>query len=264
MMLWKVGTTSYSLKMDCSPFINLLILLEMVYFNFWLSLLSLLVPVVGGFYFLQKWLVSQRKHAYFLFFGLSLLFILLFKVPNILINAGLEILPTSLNPYFLITLTLHLVSFYFLVKGFLHFYQQSQRKVEPFFYSLVTLLLVYYFISFFVPFAPFPLPVWLGHIFFFIPAQLITLLIFYKINNTALGLNSVRSKFFIIWSLYLLFATSIAYIYTQTGPSSQTLWYVYVTLSWGISALQIFSMFFLFLGLYFMTKEKTRSTTTRS
>jgi hypothetical protein len=228
----------------------------MLLYNFLSSLCSLLIPLFGGFYFIYKWHKTKQNHQYLLSFGLCLLFIQLFKLPNILINAGFEISQAILNPYFLVTLCLYLVSFYFLTSGFLIFYQQKLRIIKTLFLSLISILIIYYFISFFIPTHPLYLPVWLGHVFFFIPAQFITLFVFYKTTSFWHRYNLAKSKFFISCSLYLLFSASVAYIYVQTGPFTHLLWYVNVIMSWGISVLQIFAMIFLFLGLYFMAKSK--------
>jgi hypothetical protein len=223
--------------------------------NFWFSFFSLLIPISGGLFFLSKWIKTKQKNQFLLLFGLCLLSIQLFKLPNVLINAGFVIPQHFLNPYFLATLLLYLLGFYFLVKGYLNFAQISNRVVNWIFLVVAILLVIYYFISFFVPKTS--LPVWPGHILFFIPAQLTTLIVYYKTVRKNARLSSLAiPNFFILMSNYLLFVTSIAYIYTQTGPLSHMFWYAFVTLSWGISVLQILAYTTLFLGLYFLTRKK--------
>lgn len=223
--------------------------------NFWFSFFSLFIPISGGLFFLIGWQKTKQKSQFLLLFGLGLLSIQLFKLPNILINAGFAIPQYILNPYFLATLLLYLLGYYFLARGYLDFAKISNRVVDWFFLVIAILLVIYYLISFFVPKAS--LPVWPGHILFFIPAQLIMLTVYYKTVSNNMHLpNLSKANFFILMSNYLLFTTSIAYIYTQSGPVSHGLWYVFVTLSWGISILQILAYVSLLLGLYFLTRKK--------
>lgn len=220
--------------------------------TFWFSLLSLLIPVLAGLYFLTKWYLTGLKHRYLLFFGLSLLFIQLFKIPNILINAGNSLAPSILNPFFFVSLALYFFSYYLLIVGLFDFVRHKIGKKLNLLSVLWFLALVlYYSVSFFVPKGYLDFPVWPGHVLFFIPAELATFWYFNKLIVPS------KQKAILILSVYLFFVTSIGYIYVQTGPSSGFLWYTFVTLSWGISLLQILATALLSVGLWLLVNSKS-------
>lgn len=224
----------------------------------WLSLISLLIPLSGGFYFLYRWQATKRTQSFLLFFGLGLLFIQLFKLPNILINYGIMIPTSILNPYFFSTLLLYLLSYFCIINGFFHLARFQLKTVNLIFLILTLLAFVYFLIIFFVSKFYLSSLVWPGHVFFFIPAQLLTLFVYSRTITILSRKVKVRlPKILMFLSLYLFFSTSIAYIYAQTGSSADNFWYLFVTLSWGISVLQIFATLLLFSGLYFLTKNET-------
>lgn len=221
----------------------------------------------SALYFAKLWLQTKRKYSFLLFFALGFGSSLLFKVPNLLKNLGIPIHQQDFYFYFLVTLFLYLLSYYFFIKGLQSLHHKIWRWHTNIIFMLMSCFLILYLsVSFFVDGMNPILPVWVSHIIFFIPAQFYFFVMLYKLIKTEIGENDKiknelsQPTFFLMVGIYLLFTTSIAYIIVQTGSFSDRFWFLNVASSWGITVIQCLAGMALFLGLRSFAKTQLKET----
>lgn len=219
---------------------------------FFLSLVALLISVFSGVYFLYLWFTSGKKHAFLLFWAYALGTILWFKIPNILINAGFSAVQSDYYIFFYVTLLVGFLAYPALIWGLISFRGFSQKKYYiSFFLIWFFASAAYYSLSFFVEgFDVSYAPVWAGHLFFFIPAQICLLFRLWRTGQWSSPTHNIPKSSILLASLgtYILTCTSILYILTQIGAVHRGYWYYAVISSPWISVLQILSGLLLFFG----------------
>ncbi|MCR4274501.1 MAG: hypothetical protein NUW02_00400 [Candidatus Campbellbacteria bacterium] len=236
----------------------------MITTNFLLAGIAFLVSIVSGLYFLVLWFLSGRKHAFHLYLTFGFVFLLLFKMPNIIINANITVVQRDLYPFFFITLILHLLAYFLFIEVLAMLKPFSHHKAFTVVSAIVLILSgVYFSLSFLIPtFDTNYAPVWLSHVLFFIPMQIFLLFKLRDIKQQQLSSFSVVSKsgiFFVMSGVLTLLVTSLLYIFVQVGLPQQSFWYLSVISSPWISVLQIIAVPLLFFGFRAITLTYLRN-----
>ena len=226
---------------------------------FYLSLVASIISVASGIYFFLWWFRSERRHLLLLYLAYGLGSLLLFKIPNILANAKIEIFQEDLYPFFFITLLLYFLAYFAFLRG-LDFFSQFPQKnyINKLFIAWFGIAVTYFALSFFVQGPDGAIfPVWVGHILFYIPVQIYLLYKLFKLETKPKGKITVPQigVYLAVLGVFVLLLTSIFYIFVQVRPYSQGFWYLSVISSPNISILQIVSGILLFFGFRILAKS---------
>lgn len=220
---------------------------------FYLSLIAFLISIVGGMYFLVWWIKSARQHQFLLYWAYSLGSLLWFKIPNILANAGVKIAQEEFYSFFFVTLLAYFLAYFALIRGFAFFTGFPRSKfVMTIFAIWFGAAIAYFTLGFLVrDIGVLYAPVWIGHLIFYIPEQLVVLYALrraakqpvqtFSVPRTSVALTAV--------GVVLLVMSSVFYVAVQVGPYPKEFWYFAVVSSSGISFTQIVSGLLLFFGL---------------
>lgn len=218
---------------------------------FLLSLTAFLISIGSGAYFLWWWIKSGRRYAILLYWAYGLGALLLFKVPNIIANAGVKIVQRDFYISFFATLLGYFLALFALRHGLSFFSDHSRGILINIFFKLwFGVAVAYLSLSFFAGGELSFAPVWGAHILFYIPAQLFLLRDLGRLAKKfppSFVIPSLGKKLSIAGTI-LLVIISILYIGTQIFSHSREFWYFSVTASPVISLLQIISGILLFLG----------------
>lgn len=225
---------------------------------FYFSLFAFLISVASGIYFLAWWIGSRGRYRPLLYFAYGLGALLLFKIPNIVANAGVVIVQQDFYPFFFITLLLYFLAYIALMRGLVLFADFSYSAMTVRFFKIWFGAAVLYFaFSFFAGYELTYAPVWAGHLLFFIPAEL---LLFHELRSVArrpadsqTPISRSGAISATIGALVSV-ATSILYIVVQVWPYPRELWYFSAASSASISILQIASGLLFFFGLRAMVR----------
>lgn len=225
--------------------------------NFYLSLTALLSSLGLGIYFFFLWFESNRKHAFLLWWALGFGVLLLFKIPNILTNGGINIIQTDFYPFFYLTVLLSIISHCAFARGISQVTHLPTGKFAMWFFALLlSVAAVYFYLTFFVKgFEITYAPAWAGHVLFFIPIQLFMLS---KLWRAVRDLQISRTGIiFSALGILSLFVSSLLYIAVQVYPYPRWYWYSSVVNSSAIPIVQILALFFLFFGFHgFLARAK--------
>ena len=221
--------------------------------SLYLALAALLISIGSGLYFLGWWYLTGKKYRFLLYWAWGLGTLLLFKLPNILINAEVEIIQEDLYPYFFVTLLLYFLAYFALIRGFAFFAGSSNiDRIAKWFTFGFILAVLYFAASFFIPgIGVKNAPVWAAHLLFYIPAQVLLLREIWKAARQPVRPKAISSPGLVLTAagLICLTITSIIYITAQIGPYPAEFWYLSVVFSPDISLWQVASGILLFLGL---------------
>lgn len=228
--------------------------------NFYLSLISVLFPVAAGIYFLFYWFEAGRKDAFLLWWAIGFGLLFLFKIPNVLVNAGLSIVQVDLYPFLFIGLLLYLFAHFAFVRGLARIMPVMGERVMTGFFAVMFLgATIYFSFSFFAGFIGMArAPVWGSNVLFYIPIQIF---IAYKLNSAmTAGLPESRAIShagitFTLLGMFALVASSILYIIAQTHPYTLAFWYLAVVNTPIVSIAQILAVFLLFFGFRIFAKD---------
>ncbi len=210
-------------------------------YEFYVSFSALLVPIIGAIYFFTKYF--QTGKPAFIWWALGMGSLMLFKVPNILFNAGVEIIQSEWYPYFFITLLAYIFSYFALTKGLASISGHAHIVLPRLFFSVLFFGAIFFGLVFLTNSG---FPVWVGHVLFFIPAQL------FLLHELRRGTKSKWSFGFICTALGVvaLLITSMLYIFVQVfNPYPHDFWYIAVISSTTISVVQIAAGLLLIGGL---------------
>ena len=231
--------------------------------TFYLSLVAFIISIASGIYFFAWWLTSGRRHSLLLYWAYGLGSLLLFKIPNILANARVEISQENFYPFFFVTLLLYFLAYFSFLQGLDFFIQSAPSKsIRGLFTAWFGVAVIYFALSFFVESPDGVIfPVWVGHVLFYIPAQIYLL---YKLcrlekNSEEQIVISQIGVHLAVLGVFVLLLTSVFYIFVQVWPYSQRFWYLSVISSPNISILQIISGLFLFFGFRIIAKSYLRA-----
>ncbi|OGZ11655.1 MAG: hypothetical protein A3D67_00485 [Candidatus Lloydbacteria bacterium RIFCSPHIGHO2_02_FULL_51_22] len=225
----------------------------MLTLNFYLSFSVLLVSFLSGGFFLWRWAHGKRHQTFLLYWGVGFLFLSLFKIPNILAHAGVPIVQTDFYSFFFVTLVAYLLSYCAFNRGLETFIKTPRRTTGIFCFSALLVAAIFYFALTFFKGPITSYPVWLGHIFFYIPAQLFMLHTVWLTSfplKTTLAIPHEATALAAL-GILLLLVSSLFYIFLQAWPHplQPQFWYFSVINSSALSLIQIISQIFLFFGL---------------
>ena len=226
---------------------------------FYFSLIAFFVSIGSGFYFWRLWSKNGKRHYFLLFWAFCLGTFLLFKIPNVLVNARVPIIQDNLSVFFFITLCLYLLAYFALIAGLELFADFRGRGLySKRFTAWLAIAVIYFAVTFLAPasLAKFA-SIWMGHLLFYIPAQVF---LFRNISRAVkLTQNSINPPRYGIYLLQLgvvaLFLTSVFYIWTLINPQPASFWYFSVISSPDTSILQIISGLLLFFGFRALAKS---------
>jgi len=211
---------------------------------------------LGGVYFLGAWFISSKKKLQYLYAAIALCSFLLFKIPNILLNAGVFVLQTKWYIFFFVTMLLHLLGYFLLTNLFIAYVRQPRQNryrvaFKTIFVVLFTIATAYFAASFISGGADTFAPVWKSHLLVFIPAEIctfISLLLVLKYH-----LEHLKSKlpvYVALISVIFLLLSSVMYILVQTGTPPMQFWYLWVISAWSVSLVQYIAGGLLWSALY--------------
>lgn len=232
--------------------------------NFYFSLASVLTSVAAGAYFLVYWFSTGRKDSYLLWWALGFFVLYIFKIPNVLINAGFNIVQTDMYPILFFGLLLYLISHFALVKGLAHWiHNMNEPSVMGFFAVMFFSAVIYLYLTFFVPGGTTNAPAWGSNALFYIPIQIFIL---YKLGQATKDVAesyTVSHVSLILTSLGMLalVASSILYIVVQVRPYSRMFWYLAVVNTPLVSIVQVAAIVLLFFGFHSFLQNKSREET---
>lgn len=185
--------------------------------------------------------------------------LLLFKIPNILANAGFRVVQENLYQFFFGTLLIYFLAYFAILHGLCFFTKFARCRLTAvlslFWIAGATL---YFAASFLIPSLGVErAPVWVSHIIFYIPVQLLLLITLWRIHRQPTESLTVSKTGVVLTSggVVALFFSSVLYVSTQTGPYPRAFWYFSVISSEQISVLQIIGGVLLFLGLRIFAKS---------
>jgi len=230
-------------------------------FNFYFSLISVLASVGAGAYFLVYWFANGRKDSYLLWWAFGFASLYIFKIPNVLINAGFHIVQTDVYPVLYFGLLLYLISHYAFVRGLASWiHNLNEPTVTGFFAVMFFSAVIYLCLSFFAPGGTMSAPVWGSNALFYIPIQIFIL---YKLAQAAKEVvesYAISHVGLILTSLGMLalVASSILYILVQVGRYPRAFWYLAVVNTPIVSIVQIAAVALLFFGFHSFLQNKSR------
>lgn len=228
--------------------------------NFYSSLISVLVSVGVGIYFLFYWVETGRKDSFLLWWATGFGLLFLFKIPNVLVNAGLHIVQVDLYPFLFIGLLLYLLAHFAFVRGLAHTMPvMGARSMTGFFAVMLLGATVYFSFSFFAGLIGMArAPVWGSNVLFYIPIQIF---IAYKLNSAmTAGLPeshaiSHAGVTLTLLGMLALLTSSVFYIIVQTHPYTLAFWYLAVVNTPIVSIAQILAVLLLFFGFRIFVKD---------
>lgn len=224
--------------------------------NFYFSLIAFVISIASGAYFLWKWLATGKQRAFLLYWAFGLGSLLSFKIPNILANAAVIINQEDFYPFFFFALLANFLAYFALILGLETlappYVRKSSRAILGFWFGIAA---TYFAFGFLIPgFGVDMAPAWVGHILFYIPAQVLLL---HELKSVPVAKRS--AKLMVTLGTLSLLLTSIIYILVQVGPYPPEFWYFSVISSNEISILQIFSGLLLFFGFRAVALSYLRS-----
>lgn len=232
---------------------------------FYFSVIAFLISVGSGIYFLTWWIGTGGRHRPLLYWAYGLGLLLLFKIPNILANGGAEIVQQDFYFFFFVTLLLYFLAYVALIKGLVLLagfsYGVLTMRVFKLWFGLAV---IYFTLSFFAEYELTYAPVWVGHLLFYIPAQLFLLHELLWVARRASGSLAISrtGAAYAAAGVIVTFITSALYIAVQVWPYPREFWYFSVISSSNISILQIISGLLLFIGLHIMARSYFRNADT--
>ena len=234
----------------------------MITSTFYLSLSALLISLGSGIYFLAWWLQRRKKYPFLIYWAYGLGALLWFKIPNILANAGFEIVQQEFYLFFFVTLLAYFLAYFALIRGLVFFRKSPHNKrVLGFFAMWFGAAVIYFALSFFAGYELTYAPVWAGHLFFYIPVQLFLLYKLWQVvkeSAESIAISRIGATLTAAGVLVSI-TSSVFYIFIQTGPYPQEFWYFSVISSSSISLLQIISGLLLFFGLHAIARSYLRN-----
>lgn len=219
-----------------------------------LPFIVLVIAAVAGIFFLGWWFARGRTHPSFFLWGIGFLFLFSYKLPSVFLHAGVtNFTQEELNPYLFLTLVLYFVALFVFIKGLS--YVRPDRGVKTFFERYfpfwAAAAVVYFFLSLFVPAAAVSYaPVWMGHVLFFIPAQLFLLQGLWRLKNRPEFFAARQYAMSAVFGALLLVVSSLQYIAVQVTAIKRSYWYFASISSWETSLVQVLSAAFLFVGFF--------------
>lgn len=226
---------------------------------FLIALMPLLVGTSAGAYFTRAWFMDERRPPLLLYwtFGLGLLW--WFKVPNVLLHAGIPFVQQELYPFLFVTLLLYFVGHLFLLRAMFSLCGGPNASVR--WYVLWGLLAaLYFFFTFFVEGSDVTYaPVWGSNLLFFMPAQLLMLYALRQAAHHRVRTASawLPGTFSVAAGLAAFLIASAFYILIQVAAYPNSQWYLAAISSPSIAMLQALGTLFLFIGARKLTRVVT-------
>ena len=229
--------------------------------NFYFALFALLVSIGNGVYFFIRWLNTKRQHLFLLYLSGGLASLVLFKVPNIIANAGYQISQQDFYSFFFITLLIYLLGVFSLIHAVRLMNNQGRISGRTFFFTLWFVVAIFYLgANFFIKGLSMAYPLWVAHLIFFIPAGLILLYELYRLFFAVKRFTMPKTSFMATTlATILLVTTSILYIIILMRPNSDIFWYVFVVSSTSVSFIQLIIGILLFFGFRSLAKARLKT-----
>lgn len=232
---------------------------------FTLSFSALAIALFGAVWFVTWWFVRTDRPQILLWWAYGMFALLLFKIPNILVNADVAVFQKDFYPFFFVTMTAYFLSFFAFIRGLMHISKRSFGDRTVLYLRIWFLACIAYFaLAFFAPgFDVSYTPVWVSHLLFYIPAQILLLKTLFNVLNvpTAFPRPFGAGIICAVSGTITLMFSSVFYILLQVSAVRPEHWYYTIVSSSMISVLQIASATLLFLGFLFLGRSYLKNST---